>query len=68
VLLERSGTASLGGIEKGEWVSGYTPNYLRILIRNSEASKLRNQIVSVTPQKLVIDEPSGDAALIARLL
>lgn len=68
VLLERSGTAGLGGLEKGEWVSGYTPNYLRVLVRNSEASGLRNQIVSVIPKRLVLDQASGDAALISVLM
>jgi threonylcarbamoyladenosine tRNA methylthiotransferase MtaB len=54
VLLEREGA---------EWVSGYTANYIRVLLPLGEASKMRNQIVRVMPHEIVVDQASGDVAL-----
>jgi hypothetical protein len=68
VLLERSGSAAMPGLSKGEWVSGYSPNYLRVLVPASEATGLRNQIVSVKPKELVVDDAAGDVALLSELI
>jgi threonylcarbamoyladenosine tRNA methylthiotransferase MtaB len=59
VLLEREGN---------EWVSGYTANYIRVLLPKGSASKLRNQIVKVMPTGIVVDQASGDVALTSELL
>jgi threonylcarbamoyladenosine tRNA methylthiotransferase MtaB len=59
VLLERSGA---------EWVSGYTANYIRVLLPLGSASKLRNQIVRVMPTGMIVDQASGDVALVSELL
>jgi threonylcarbamoyladenosine tRNA methylthiotransferase MtaB len=67
VLLERFGSASMPGLKKGEWVSGYSTNYLRILVPIEQAEGLRNQSVSVVPEQLIIDEAAGEVAFIGRL-
>jgi threonylcarbamoyladenosine tRNA methylthiotransferase MtaB len=59
VLLEREGN---------EWVSGYTANYIRVLLPKGSASKMRNQIVKVMPTGIVVDQASGDVALVSELL
>jgi threonylcarbamoyladenosine tRNA methylthiotransferase MtaB len=59
VLLEREGS---------EWVSGYTANYIRVLLPLGRASTLRNQIVNVIPKSIIVDHASGDVALESDLL
>jgi threonylcarbamoyladenosine tRNA methylthiotransferase MtaB len=59
VLLEREGS---------EWVSGYTANYIRVLLPLGEASDLRNQLVRVMPIEIIVDHASGDVALKSQLI
>ena len=52
------------------WVGGYTPNYLRVLVpfqTEEEARLMRNRIVSVRPESLLIDSNQGDMAFISTL-
>jgi threonylcarbamoyladenosine tRNA methylthiotransferase MtaB len=81
-VLKRCNDSGLGlervlveGITRGpdgssEWVSGYTPNYLRVLIplRGAPADTFNNQIIRVSPKQLMVDRPSGDVAFIAESL
>lgn len=59
VLLERTDSAG--------WTSGYTPNYLRVMLKDSGAEH-RNQSASVIPIELMIDSASCDVAFIGRKL
>ncbi|MEO5971732.1 MAG: radical SAM protein, partial [Bdellovibrionia bacterium] len=47
------------------WVSGYTPNYLKIMIP-AHPTLERNQLVNADPIDLMIDSKAGDVALVAR--
>ena len=67
VLLERFGSATMPGLAKGEWVSGYSTNYLRVLVPLKEAKDLRNESVSIIPERLIVDEVAGEVALIGRV-
>ncbi len=58
VLLERKGDSP--------WISGYSKNYLRVLIR-SEGQTEKNQVVSVYPIDLMIDSKNHDVAFIGKL-
>jgi len=58
VLLERTDS-------KG-WTSGYTPDYLRVMIREG-VSQSRNELVSVTPVELITDPGSCDVAILGRV-
>ncbi|MBC7690156.1 MAG: tRNA (N(6)-L-threonylcarbamoyladenosine(37)-C(2))-methylthiotransferase MtaB [Methylotenera sp.] len=52
------------------WIAGYTPHYLRVLVRlESEAQvrALHNQLLSVRPTGLIADAAAGDLAFIAEL-
>lgn len=75
VLLE---SRTRGPDGSGRWISGYSPNYLRVLIPASDglspggteaaASLARsNQIVDAQPLSLVVDRASGDVAFLGRL-
>jgi threonylcarbamoyladenosine tRNA methylthiotransferase MtaB len=61
-----------GPDQSGDWLSGYTSNYLRVLLRKSSiagsapADSLSNALVSVRPETLTVDVAAGDVALIAR--
>jgi threonylcarbamoyladenosine tRNA methylthiotransferase MtaB len=59
VLLERADSAG--------WTSGYTPNYLRVLLNDSVAGN-RNQIISVRPVDLMVDSTSCDVALVCSVM
>jgi len=48
----------------GLWVSGYTPNYLRVMIP-AQATP-RNQLIQAEPIDLMIDSKASDVALVAR--
>lgn len=52
------------------WISGYTPNYLRVMIRADSdlQGKLSNQVRDFLPEQLVVDSNSGDCAFIGALL
>jgi threonylcarbamoyladenosine tRNA methylthiotransferase MtaB len=58
VLLERRGDEN--------WIAGYTPNYLRVLVSKDNTLE-RNQLVSVKPVDVMIDAKSQDVALVAKL-
>ncbi len=48
--------------------SGYTANYLRVLLSETEELQgLRNSLVKVVPESLVIDENAGDVAVQCRV-
>jgi threonylcarbamoyladenosine tRNA methylthiotransferase MtaB len=51
--------------DSDNWVSGYTPNYLKIMIP-AHPSLRRNQLVNAEPLDLMIDSKAGDVALVAR--
>jgi hypothetical protein len=50
-----------------KWVSGYTPNYLRALVRAPprDAVKLRNRVVEVVPKAVAIDRAARAVAFVA---
>jgi hypothetical protein len=50
-----------------QWVSGYTANYLRVMIPAQESLQ-RNQIIKAMPTDLMIDSKSADVALVAKLV
>jgi threonylcarbamoyladenosine tRNA methylthiotransferase MtaB len=68
VLLERFGSATMPGLNKGEWISGYSTNYLRVLVPLEEAKNLRNESVSIRPERVIVDEAAGEVAFIGRLV
>lgn len=50
------------------WVSGYSPGYLRALVRvgsKEEAESLRNQVISVAPKSVAFDRQAVEAYYIA---
>jgi threonylcarbamoyladenosine tRNA methylthiotransferase MtaB len=57
ILMERT--------SDGEWISGYTPNYLRVLIPQTDAIE-RNQLISAKPLDLMIDSKANDVAFVAK--
>jgi tRNA A37 methylthiotransferase MiaB len=58
VLLERH--------SKGEWVSGYTPQYLRFFMRAETIPEhLFNTTITVMPRELMIDESAGEVGFFA---
>jgi threonylcarbamoyladenosine tRNA methylthiotransferase MtaB len=61
VLLERA-RAPHGYL--GEWLAGYTPNYLRVFVPASENAR-RNDLVDVRVGDAVLEAASGDAYFIA---
>lgn len=61
ILLEKS------YLQNGEtWVSGFTPNYLRVLFRAAQnegtLSILRNRLISARPLRILDDPAGGDVA------
>ena len=54
------------GLKKGEWISGYSTNYLRVLVPLEEAKRFRNEIVSIVPERVIVDEAAGEVAFIGR--
>jgi len=44
------------------WVSGYTPDYQRVLVPVIESENLRNAILSVKTQSWVVDRASGEVS------
>jgi threonylcarbamoyladenosine tRNA methylthiotransferase MtaB len=67
----RSEGLTLGSIltEKqgpGNWISGYTPNYLRVMIP-ANVSIHRNQLVQAEPMDLMIDSKASDLAFVASM-
>lgn len=59
ILMEKKG--------EGNWVAGYTPNYLRILLPSMDLAVERNHLVSVNPKELMIDSRGSDVALVSAL-
>ena len=49
---------------KTGWISGYTPNYIRVQIASKNEQTDRNQSISITPIDLMIDRSAGDVALV----
>jgi MiaB/RimO family radical SAM methylthiotransferase len=64
VLLERGGS-NLG--DQGQWVSGYSSGYLRVLIPADQAEGLRNREVVVLPTEIWVDGASNEVALLGNL-
>jgi threonylcarbamoyladenosine tRNA methylthiotransferase MtaB len=60
VLLERIGSDTMR--------SGYSANYLRVMVPTEQAQGLENTVVRVKPVEVVLDEAAGDAALICTVL
>lgn len=60
VLMEKKGKSS-------SWVAGYSPNYLRVLVADTEVLE-RNQLVSVRPVDLMIDPKNNDVALVSKVV
>jgi len=58
VLMEKRG--------EGQWVAGYTPNYLRVLLPKADSVQ-RNQLISVKPIDIMVDASGGDVALVSCL-
>ena len=50
-----------------EGTSGFTPNYLRLLVQAGEGVT-RNAVVTVTPECIVLDQASGEVSLRGRVL
>ena len=42
------------------WISGYSPQYQRVIVPVSADAKLRNQIIDVPVQQWVVDRQSGE--------
>lgn len=66
VLIEGS---TRGPDHTDHWWGGYTPDYIRVLIKKShqsaDALDLReNQVISVSPQELFLNRSAGDITLI----
>jgi threonylcarbamoyladenosine tRNA methylthiotransferase MtaB len=52
------------------WVGGYTPHYLRVLVpfeSEAEAQFVKNKLISVWPESLLVDSNQGDMAFLAKL-
>jgi threonylcarbamoyladenosine tRNA methylthiotransferase MtaB len=52
------------------WIGGYTPNYIRVLLRTDQEpgrkSELEpNRMISASPLDLIIDTQAGDVALVS---
>jgi threonylcarbamoyladenosine tRNA methylthiotransferase MtaB len=52
------------GASKG-WASGYTPNYLRVLIPESSAIT-KNELIDAIPYDLMVDRGANDVAFVAK--
>ncbi len=47
------------------WISGYTRNYLKVLVRSpSGGPSLANRVVRVRPESVIVDAQAGDCALL----
>jgi threonylcarbamoyladenosine tRNA methylthiotransferase MtaB len=57
ILLE---SAAKGPDGTRNWVSGYAPNYERVLIPAPENESLRNQVVNVAVSRWMVDRASGE--------
>jgi threonylcarbamoyladenosine tRNA methylthiotransferase MtaB len=65
VLLEQ---AVQGPDQSGDWMSGYSLNYRRVLVRVPKLNQpqFENQIVQVVPESVWLDSVGSDVALIAK--
>lgn len=64
VLTERA-----SGVKAREnWLSGYTSNYLKVMIPPVQGQQdwERNELVSVTPLEVMVDSKANDVALVCR--
>ena len=59
VLVEQRG--------KSQWVSGYTPNYLRVLIPK-DMDIARNDLITVEPSEMMIDSQAYDVGLVSKVV
>lgn len=62
VLVERVGDGS----QEKQWISGYTPHYIRTLISPSTSLR-QNQIIAVEPLEIMIDSKNNDVALVSKM-
>jgi MiaB/RimO family radical SAM methylthiotransferase len=51
---------------KPGWISGYSGNYMRFLVRSND-TKIYNKIIKLNPYSVVLDRASGEAFFIANL-
>ena len=54
-----------GGGAPGEWLAGYTPNYLRVFLPKHHGLS-RNQLIQVNVQSITINSASGDVAFVGQ--
>lgn len=47
------------------WVPGYSPHYLRVLVDQKNLGASRNELVSVRPLEIMIDSKGNDVALVS---
>jgi len=51
-----------------DWISGYSQNYLRVLVRANEGAFLKmNRINDLRPDSMALDRPGGEAFYIAKV-
>ncbi|MFZ9595808.1 MAG: tRNA (N(6)-L-threonylcarbamoyladenosine(37)-C(2))-methylthiotransferase MtaB [Bdellovibrionia bacterium] len=65
ILMEKPslGSSETQGQTRKVWVSGLTPNYLRVLVQGQKIPQ-RNQLVSAQPIDLMIDSKAKDVAFV----
>ena len=50
-----------------QWVAGYTPHYIRVLVP-SVGRKLHNQIMTVRPERIMVDLPGSEITFLGKLI
>lgn len=57
--------ACLGPDGTRDWMGGYSPNYLRVLLPKKNNESLQNQVVDLWPRSIAVDRSAGDVVFLA---